>query len=63
MVTEIEAKVMQAKKASIVLASVDTDTKNAALEAMAKTLDENRRFVLEANRKHIEAAEKLKRTG
>jgi glutamate-5-semialdehyde dehydrogenase len=63
MVTEIEAKVMQAKKASIVLASVDTDTKNAALEAMAKALDENRTVVMEANRKDIEAAEKLKRKG
>ncbi|WP_406660830.1 glutamate-5-semialdehyde dehydrogenase [Methanolobus sp. ZRKC3] len=63
MVTEIEAKVMQAKKASIVLASVDTDTKNAALEAMAKALDENRHVILEANRKDIEAAEKLKRKG
>jgi glutamate-5-semialdehyde dehydrogenase len=63
MVTDIEAKVMQAKKASIVLASVDTATKNAALEAMAQALDENRRTILEANVRDVELAEKLKRKG
>jgi glutamate-5-semialdehyde dehydrogenase len=63
MVTDIETKVIQAKRASIVLASVDTATKNAALEAMAKALDENRDRILEANRKDVELAEKLKRKG
>jgi glutamate-5-semialdehyde dehydrogenase len=63
MVTDIEAKVIQAKRASIVLASVDTATKNTALEAMARALDENRDRILEANRRDIELAEKMKRKG
>lgn len=63
MVLEIEEKVIEAKKASIILASVSTDTKNEALEAMAQTLDDNRDKILEANQKDIEAAEKLKRKG
>nr|WP_321497496.1 glutamate-5-semialdehyde dehydrogenase [uncultured Methanolobus sp.] len=63
MVLEIEEKVIEAKKASIILASVSTDTKNAALEAMAQALDDNRDKILEANQKDIEAAEKLKRKG
>lgn len=63
MVTDIEAKVMQAKKASIILASVDTATKNTALKAMARALDENRGVILEANRRDVELAEKLRRKG
>lgn len=63
MVLEIEEKVIEAKKASIILASVNTDTKNAALEAMAQALDDNRDKILEANRKDVETAEKLKRKG
>jgi glutamate-5-semialdehyde dehydrogenase len=63
MVTDIEAKVMQAKRASIILASVDTATKNAALEAMARALDEKRQAILEANVRDVELAEKLKRKG
>ncbi|MBP1909294.1 glutamate-5-semialdehyde dehydrogenase [Methanolobus bombayensis] len=63
MVLEIEEKVIEAKKASIILASVSTNTKNVALEAMAQALDDNRDKILEANQKDIEAAEKLKRKG
>ena len=63
MVLEIEEKVIEAKKASIILASVNTDTKNAALEAMAQALDDNRDKILEANQKDVETAEKLKRKG
>ncbi|WP_340820528.1 glutamate-5-semialdehyde dehydrogenase [Methanolobus sp. WCC4] len=63
MVTEIEEKVIEAKKASIILASVSTDTKNKALEAMAQALDNNRDKILEANQKDVETAEKLKRKG
>ncbi len=63
MVPEIEEKVIEAKRASIILASVSTDTKNAALEAMAQALDDNRDKILEANRKDVETAEKLKRKG
>ncbi len=63
MVMEIEEKVIEAKKASIILASVSTESKNSALEAMAQALDNNRKKILEANRKDVEAAEKLKRKG
>ncbi|MDY0387795.1 MAG: glutamate-5-semialdehyde dehydrogenase [Methanolobus sp.] len=63
MVLEIEEKVIEAKKASIILASVSTKIKNAALEAMAQALDDNRDEILEANRKDVETAEKLKRKG
>lgn len=63
MVPEIEEKVIEAKKASIILASVSTETKNAALEAMAQALDDNREKILAANQKDVETAEKLKRKG
>ncbi|MDG6244830.1 MAG: glutamate-5-semialdehyde dehydrogenase [Methanolobus sp.] len=63
MVMEIEEKVIEAKKASIILASVNTESKNAALEAMAQALENNREKILEANRKDVETAEKLKRKG
>ncbi|WP_406670293.1 glutamate-5-semialdehyde dehydrogenase [Methanolobus sp. ZRKC4] len=63
MVTEIEEKVIEAKKASIILASVNTETKNTALEAMAQALDNNREKILAANQKDVETAEKLKRKG
>jgi len=48
MATDIEQKVMEAKMASIVLASVDTQTKDNALEAMAKALDANRNKILDS---------------
>lgn len=63
MAQEIEEKVIEAKKASIILASVNTGTKNAALEAMAQALDDNRDQILAANQKDVETAEKLKRKG
>ncbi|MBN2109717.1 MAG: glutamate-5-semialdehyde dehydrogenase [Methanosarcinaceae archaeon] len=63
MVMEIEEKVIKAKKASIILASVNTQTKNAALEAMAQALYNNQDKILAANQKDVETAEKLKRKG
>jgi len=63
MAQEIEEKVIEAKKASIILASVNTGTKNSALEAMAQALDNNRDQILAANQKDVETAEKLKRKG
>ncbi|TGC08454.1 glutamate-5-semialdehyde dehydrogenase [Methanolobus halotolerans] len=63
MVLEIEEKVVEAKKASIILASVSTQAKNSALQAMAKALDDNRDKILAANQKDVETAEKLKRKG
>lgn len=63
MATDIEQKVMEAKIASIVLASVDTQTKDNALEAMAKALDANRNKILEANKADLEEAERMKSEG
>ncbi|WP_440952558.1 glutamate-5-semialdehyde dehydrogenase [Methanococcoides sp. FTZ1] len=63
MATEIEKKVMEAKMASITLASVDTRTKDRALEAMANALDENRDRILEANKADLEEAEKMMAEG
>jgi glutamate-5-semialdehyde dehydrogenase len=63
MVTEIEEKVIEAKKASITLASVSTDIKNRALEEMANALNMNRQAILSANMRDLEAAEKALRKG
>ncbi|WP_445476204.1 glutamate-5-semialdehyde dehydrogenase [Methanococcoides methylutens] len=63
MVTEIEKKVMEAKMASITLASVDTQTKDRALEAMANALDENRDRIIEANNADLEEAGRMKTEG
>ncbi|MGM0770005.1 MAG: glutamate-5-semialdehyde dehydrogenase [Halobacteriota archaeon] len=63
MATEIERKVMEAKMASITLASVDTQTKDKALEAMANALDENRDRIFEANKADLEEAEKMMAEG
>ncbi|WP_366932710.1 glutamate-5-semialdehyde dehydrogenase [Methanomethylovorans sp.] len=63
MVTEIEAKVIEAKKAAITLASVSTDIKDRALEEMANALDINRQAILSANMRDLEVAEKLQRKG
>ena len=63
MATEIEKKVMEAKMASITLASVDTRTKDRALEAMAIALDENRDRILEANKADLEEAGKMMAEG
>ncbi|WP_135613125.1 glutamate-5-semialdehyde dehydrogenase [Methanococcoides sp. AM1] len=63
MATEIEKKVMEAKMASITLASVDTKTKDRALEAMANALDENRDRIIEANNADLEEAGRMKAEG
>ncbi|MCD4703900.1 MAG: glutamate-5-semialdehyde dehydrogenase [Methanosarcinaceae archaeon] len=63
MVTEIEKKVIDAKKASIALASVDTKTKDLALEAMASALDAARNSILKANAQDLTNAETLHSEG
>ena len=47
----------QAKAASRTLATLDTATKNAALEAMARALDERSAEILEANARDMEAGQ------
>ncbi|WP_462272135.1 glutamate-5-semialdehyde dehydrogenase [Methanohalophilus sp.] len=63
MTDNTEKKVIPAKDASIKLASINTLLKNKGLEEMANALDKNRNSILEANRKDLEAAEKLKDQG
>ncbi|ADI73759.1 gamma-glutamyl phosphate reductase [Methanohalobium evestigatum Z-7303] len=63
MVSEIENKVRSAKKSSVKLASIDTDTKNRALEAMAEALDIHRSFIIQENSKDQEDAKKLMEEG
>ncbi|MCQ1534325.1 glutamate-5-semialdehyde dehydrogenase [Methanosarcina sp. KYL-1] len=63
MASDIENKVIAAKKASIELASISGDVKNRALEAMAEALDRERKAVLEANARDIEYAGELKQAG
>src|SRR4051812_50038243 len=47
----------QAKAASRELATLDTATKNAALEAMADALEQRAHEILEANARDMEAGE------
>ncbi|GFO95910.1 gamma-glutamyl phosphate reductase [groundwater metagenome] len=52
-------RVKLAKSASIPIASVPGETKDRALASMALALDSNREIVISANKKDLEAAEKL----
>lgn len=63
MISEIEERVIEAKKASIKLASVNTKIKNNALESMAAALDSKRQEILSANMRDIITAEKSQRQG
>ena len=55
MITEEVAK---AKRASLRMAALSTETKNSALEAMASALDRGRDRIIAANMKDMEVAEK-----
>src|SRR3989304_8769001 len=59
----ILTRVKLARSASIPLASVNSETKNRALDAMASALDSNRGKIISANRKDLDAAEKLVEAG
>ena len=59
----ILTRVKLARSASIPLASVNSETKNRALDAMASALDSNRGKIISANRKDLDDAEKLVKTG
>jgi glutamate-5-semialdehyde dehydrogenase len=63
MAKDIRNKVIEAKKASIELASVSEEAKNKALGAMAEALDQERKAILEANSKDLENAVELKNKG
>ncbi|MCJ7613750.1 gamma-glutamyl-phosphate reductase, partial [Candidatus Bathyarchaeota archaeon] len=59
----IITKVKVARSASIPLTSVSGTIKNRALAAMVSALDSNRDEIISANKKDLEAAEKLVETG
>ncbi len=63
MVTTLETTAQNAKLASYTLASLDTTTKNNALEAIAKKLEENKLLILQENAKDLEAAKTLVESG
>ncbi len=53
-------KVKKAKKASIILASINTKTKNKALENIAKTIRKNKSKIIEENKKDLFKAKQNK---
>ncbi len=61
--SQVISDIKKAKSASLVLATLDTETKNNALKAMAKALDKNKKKILEANAKDVSKAEKIAEKG
>ena len=61
--SQIISDIKKAKSAALVLATLDTETKNSALKAMAKALDENRKKILEANAIDVSNAEAMSKKG
>jgi len=61
--SQLISDIKKAKTATLVLAALDTETKDNALEAMAKALDENRKKILEANAKDVSNAESMAEKG
>ena len=59
MVTNLETMAQNAKLASYTLASLDTLTKNKALDAVANKIEENKLAILQENAKDLEEAKKL----
>lgn len=61
--SQIISDIKKAKSAALILATLDTETKNNALKAMAKALDNNRSRILEANAKDVSNAKKMASKG
>jgi len=61
--SQVSSEIKKAKTATLVLATLDTETKNNALKAMAIALDENRKKILEANSKDVSNAETIANKG
>ncbi|MDD4680360.1 MAG: glutamate-5-semialdehyde dehydrogenase [Clostridia bacterium] len=53
---EVQRKSKEAKNASVRLMSISSNTKDLALEAMAKALENNMKFILEENQKDVDNA-------
>ena len=60
---DVKNKALEAYKASIRLANASTETKNAALEKIAKALDARTADILKANKIDVANAEKLHKSG
>jgi len=60
---QLISDIKKAKSATLVLAALGAETKNSALKAMAKALDENRKKILEANANDVSNAEKMAEKG
>ena len=61
--TTLETMAQNAKLASYTLASLDTMTKNKALDAIADKIEENKLLILQENAKDLEAAKSLLESG
>ncbi len=61
--SQIISDIKNAKSAALVLATLDTETKDNALKAMAKALDVNRGKILESNSVDVKAAEEMAEKG
>jgi len=61
--SQVTSEIKKAKTATLVLAALDTETKNNALMAMAKALDRNRSAILGANVKDVSNAEAMAKKG
>jgi glutamate-5-semialdehyde dehydrogenase len=59
----VVSKAMAARKASLKLANVATNVKNAALLKIASTISKHKRELLDANAKDVEDAERLLKRG
>lgn len=59
MVTVLESMAQKAKLASYTLATLNSETKNKALLAVAKKIEENKSLILAENKKDLEIANKL----
>ena len=60
---DVVSEIKGAKEASIAMSVLSTETKDSALEAMAKALDSNRKAILEANSKDMAAAQAMLDSG
>lgn len=63
MTTNLETMAQSAKLASYTLASLDTDTKNNALDAVANIIEAYKETILAENAKDLEAAKSLLESG
>lgn len=63
LMSEVVNKATAARKASYGLAKLDTEAKNAALNAIAETIWTHKKSLLEANQKDLDAADGMLQTG